>query len=135
MTNETDTTAEAPDPGDGKRRFTRVPFNVRTRIEIEGESHTVERIYNLGVGGCLLPLAIRPKRGAPCRLEIRLGDARTELSVRVEGEVIRSGEETVAVQFIRIDPDSLYHLQNIIRYNAPDPETVEKEIDRHPGIL
>ena len=126
---------ETPKKGDGKRRFTRVPFNVRTRIDIEDKSHTVDRIFNLSVGGCLLPLEIQPKKGIPCRLEIQLGDDRTDISVQVEGEVIRSGEGTVAVKFIRIDPDSLFHLQNIILYNAPNPEEVEKEIDQHPGIF
>ncbi|MFW6372505.1 MAG: PilZ domain-containing protein [Thermodesulfobacteriota bacterium] len=126
---------ETPKKGDGKRRFTRVPFHVRTRIDIEDRSHTVDRIFNLSVGGCLLPLPIQPNKGTPCRLEIQLGDNRTDISVQVEGEVIRSGEGTVAVKFIRIDPDSLFHLQNIILYNAPNPEEVEKEIDQHPGIF
>lgn len=122
-------------PVGGKRRFTRVPFDVRTRIEIEGQSHSADRIYNLSVGGCLLPLEILPEKGAPCRVEIQIGGTRTDVSVRVEGEIIRSGEGTVAVKFLRIDPDSLFHLQNIILYNASNPEEVEKEIDRHPGIF
>ena len=48
---------------------------------------------------------------------------------------MRLDAEYVAIKFTKISPEDLYHLQNIIRYNAPEPEVIEKEIDEHPGIL
>ena len=57
------------------------------------------------------------------------------LSVHVKGEVMRSEAETLAVKFTVIDADSLFHLQNIIRYNEPDYEAAEEEIRDHPGMV
>jgi hypothetical protein len=53
----------------------------------------------------------------------------------IEGEISRCDPGAVAVKFTRIDIDSLFHLHNIIRYNSPDPDKVEKEIHEHPGLL
>ncbi len=61
--------------------------------------------------------------------------ADTDVYVRVEGEIIRSESNGVAVKFTQIDPDSLFHLQNIIRYNAEDTEAIDEEITKHPGLL
>lgn len=66
---------------------------------------------------------------------IFLGHDGGEPVVDAEGKILRSCPEGVAVQFVKIDPDSLYHLQNIIRYNAPDPEVIEEEISNHPGLV
>ncbi len=120
---------------DNKRRFTRVPFKAQTSVDIQDRTYTVGEIYNLAIGGCLLHFTADAKPGTPCRITIRLSEADDALSVRVKGEVVRADSGMLAVKFIQIDPDSLFHLRNIIRYNAPDTHKVEKEIEEHPGIL
>jgi hypothetical protein len=55
--------------------------------------------------------------------------------VDVEGEIVRKDSEMAAIRFTRIDPDSLFHLRNIVRYNASDPDRVEDEIEQHPGLI
>jgi hypothetical protein len=55
--------------------------------------------------------------------------------IRIEGSVIRSDNGDIAVKFISVDPESLYHLQMLARYNSPDPEKVDEEIQKHPGIF
>jgi hypothetical protein len=63
-----------------------------------------------------------------------MGGASSDLTIKVEGEVVRTTDNQIAVKFVRIEPDSLFHLQNIILYNAADPDVVEREIDARPGI-
>ena len=48
---------------------------------------------------------------------------------------MRSDQEMTGIKFTGIDPDSLFHLHNILRYNAVDPDRVEQEIDEHPGLI
>ncbi|MGE0085456.1 MAG: PilZ domain-containing protein [Desulfococcaceae bacterium] len=120
---------------DNKRRFTRVPFRAQTSIDIQDKTHTVREIYNLAIGGCLLHFDSDAKPGTLCRITIRLSEADDAVSIRVKGEVVRTDSGMLAVKFIQIDPDSLFHLRNIIRYNAADTRKVEKEIEEHPGIL
>jgi hypothetical protein len=48
--------------------------------------------------------------------------------------VIRCADAEVAIKFVRIDPENLFHLHNIARYNSSDPEKTEDEIKKNPGI-
>ena len=115
-----------------RRRFTRVSFSVKAEMQLNDVLYEVEKLLNLSVGGCLLSMKEEFDRGTPCIIRILLTGTNNELSIRVEGEVLRCGREGVAVKFTHIDPDSLYHLQSIILYNSSDPEDVEQELIKHP---
>lgn len=115
-----------------KRRFSRIDFNVRARLAVDDREYPVERIINLSVGGCQLETGAKLPLGAECRFTILL--PRMAPGVDVFGEVVRSGDREASLKFIRISPENLMHLQNIIRYNADDPEQIEEEISSHPGL-
>lgn len=119
---------------DDNRRFSRIPFRVKAQLQIDDQTYSVSELSNLSVGGCLLPLAVDLPAGTACLLKIMLEGTTEEMSVRVEGEVVRTTPEGVALRFLRIEPDSLFHLQNIILYNAPDADAIEHELARHPGL-
>ncbi len=118
-----------------KRRFTRVPFKVSAEVKVDDTSYRTEEITNLSVGGCLLPIQADFEAGAKCHVMIRLGGTSSELTVWVEGEIIRVSPRGLAIKFTGVDVDSLHHLQNIVRYNSSDPDAVEKEIRDHIGIV
>jgi len=119
---------------DDNRRFSRVPFKVNTELQVNDAFYSAEEISNLSVGGCLLPLSVDLQPATPCQIKIFLEGTAEELKILVEGEIIRSTPEGVAIKFNRIDPQSLFHLQNIIRYNSPDADMIEFEISKHPGL-
>ncbi len=118
-----------------KRRFTRVPFMVSAEIMVNDFSCRAEEILNLSFGGCLIPVKASLEPGTECHFKIIMAGTTSELSIQVKGEVMRSDAGAVAVKFTEIDPESLFHLRNIIRYNAHDYEAVEQEIMDHPGLL
>jgi len=118
-----------------KRRFTRFTLNMNSTLYIGNVSYNVDTITNLSIGGCLLPIHADLESGAPCSLTIRLGMPESEVSIKIEGIIIRSEHGDVAVKFTGIDPDSLFHLQMLARYNSHDTEKVEEEIKKHPGII
>ncbi len=118
-----------------RRRFSRIPFRVKAEITVDDAFYSAEDIENLSVGGCLLPITADIKPGTGCHVRILLTGTSSELIIRIDGEVSRCIPEAVAIKFTRIDPDSLFHLQNIILYNSPDPNVVEKEILDHPGLV
>lgn len=115
-----------------KRRFSRVIFNVRAQLTVDQAVYTVERIGNLSIGGCQLQLNDRLLPGTACKFTVFL--PRMGPGIEVFGEVVRSAEGEAGIKFTRIDPDNLSHLQNIIRYNAEDPDLIEEEIQSHPGL-
>ncbi len=118
-----------------KRRFSRVHFGVEAQLLVNEKIYTTGEVMDLGIGGCLLGIAANLKPGAVCSLRMVLGDAENGPEIRVGGEVIRSDGGTVALRFKEIDPESLAHLQNVVRYNAEDSEPIEQEIKEHPGIF
>ena len=119
---------------DDNRRFTRIPFKMHTEITVDDRTYSTDNITNLSVGGCLLPVKVDLEPETPCRIAITLEGTTDEMAIRIEGEIVRATPEGLAVKFVRIDPESLFHLQNIIRYNSPDADAIESEITKHPGI-
>ena len=101
---------------------------------VDAQRYTTDRLDNLSVGGCLLPLKHKLQSGVACQLQIWMDGASSDLKINIDGEIVRTGNGQIAVKFMRIEPDSLFHLQNIILYNAADPAVIEEEIDARPGI-
>jgi len=117
-----------------KRNFTRVPFKVEAEIIANKTLYTIKEITNLSIGGCLIPVDADLKLGTSCKITIFLSGVTPKLTIKADGEVVRLEEHHLAIKFIRVDPDSLFHLQNIVRYNSQNPEKVEWEILNHPEI-
>jgi hypothetical protein len=118
-----------------KRRFTRFPLKMTAVLHVNDKEYTSNSLINLSIGGCLVPLDVDAAPDMPCNMVICLGSPDSELTIRASGRIIRSVKGEVAVQFIGVDPDSLFHLQMLARYNSPDSEKVEEEIKNHPGIV
>lgn len=118
-----------------KRRFSRIPFRVNAEVTVDNVLYPVSEITNLSIGGGFFPTGADIVSGASCHVKIILNGASSELSINVSGQVLRSSSGSTAIQFTSIDPDSLFHLQNIIRYNASDPDSIENEIRSHPGLI
>jgi hypothetical protein len=115
-----------------KRRFSRIFFNVKARLTVDGAVYPVDRIVNLSVGGCLLEIEKEFPLGSDCKFTILLEWMAP--GVDVFGEIVRAGEGEVGLKFTSIEPENLFHLQNIIRYNAENPDVIEEEISAHPGL-
>jgi hypothetical protein len=118
-----------------KRRFTRFPLRMNAILNVNNNSYSTNALSNLSIGGCLVPADAEIAPDTVCSMTISLGSPESELTIRTEGKVIRSDHGEIAVQFVRVDPDSLFHLQMLARYNSPDSEKIEEEIKKHPGIF
>ncbi len=120
-----------------KRKFTRIPLPFELTLILEdGSSHKVNHFDNVSVGGCLVSLQPEYADHTTCTVKIELGqDQEQEPTILAHGNIIRHNDHQLAIQFTSIDPDSLFHLQNLIRYNSPDPDKVDSEIQLHKGIL
>lgn len=107
-------------------------FDVRAQLTVGEVECQIDKIINLSVGGCLLFIDKKLPLGVDCTFTLAL-DGVVE-GVELYGEIVRSDGQEVSIKFTKVDPGSLFHLQNIIRYNSEDPDTVEKEISEHPGL-
>lgn len=118
-----------------QRRFSRIMFNVRASLETMGQVFEFDRITNLSVGGCMVETTMALPESLPGQEAVfKIFTDRTAPTVQVSGEIVRINDKEIGLKFTAIDPDDLYHLQNIIRYNAEDPDQIEKELNEHPGL-
>lgn len=115
-----------------KRRFSRVFFEANATLTVGDQEFAVGKIANVSIGGCLLEVEADLEIGQECLLTIPLSHMGP--GVDIYGEIVRKGIGGISLQFNRITPESLNHLQNIIRYNAENPEQIEEEISSRPGL-
>ena len=102
-----------------RRRDGRIFFDMPAELTIADTSYPVEQIANLSLGGCLLGIKDNLRIGAECKLTIKIDNTSPGLMIDVNGVIVRSETETTAIKFTQIEPDSLYHLRNIIKYTLP----------------
>ncbi len=110
--------------GRERRQSTRVAFTATATIRLKGTTYTDCATENLSTKGVFINgVSVSPQQeGERCDVELRLSGASSDLVVRMQGRVVRSQPEGVAVQFEEIDLDSFYHLKNIVYYNSDDPD-------------
>ena len=117
------------------RRFTRIKYGVPAIVTVDGTVLSIQSISNLCIGGALIPCEQKFDHHTRCIFRIPITGSTSDLFVEAKGEFVWCSETEAAIKFTEIDPDSLMLLQNIIRYNAEDPDAIECEIDEHQGIV
>ena len=115
-----------------RRRYSRVPFKIRAEMRVNKALWYAKEVDNLSVGGCLLPVAADLEPQTSCQVSILLSGRTSDLILKLDGRVVRCEKGTVAIKFTHNDPDSLFHLKNIVRFNSEDPDSIEQEILNYP---
>lgn len=117
------------------RKYTRITLNFNADLKINHQWLRQNKILDLSLGGCLLQVEEEFDSNAPCQVEIALGDGDNPLKIKVKGRVVRSMPGNLSLKFTEIGLESFHHLQNLIRYNAPDPDRISKELEEHQGLI
>jgi len=118
---------------DEKRRMSRVPFDIRAKIEKEGlEGFVAGVVDNISLNGALIHLEEKTlpfAQGDPVILHIHLAAEEPEFYIHAKGDVVRfDGEVGLAIHFNQVDLDSFVHLKNILSYNIGDHEKIMDEL-------
>ncbi|MBW2622478.1 MAG: PilZ domain-containing protein [Deltaproteobacteria bacterium] len=110
------------------RRRTRVRFN--TLATLIGPEGTLTRLVTSDISLNSLHVESEVIWDPGTRMEIllHLTGASSNLSLRMEGRVIRAEQEGMAIEFSKIDIDSFFHLRNIISLNSGEPEKIDREL-------
>jgi hypothetical protein len=110
-----------------KRKFTRVPFRTIVRLTIGDAVVTSNHLHNISLGGAHISFTGDLPEQTACAIEFELTGPASLLKIQVEGEIVRSDLDGIAVQFTKIDLDSLIYLRHLVRVHARDPEDVNGE--------
>ncbi len=60
-------------------------------------------------------------------IEVSLGLAGSELSIKLKGMAVRHTDAGIAIEFREMDLDSFTHLKALIAYNSDNADAVEDE--------
>jgi len=112
-----------------KRDTTRVEFHTRAELEIDGQglSGTVE---DLSLKGLFLKTEASQRFiqiGQKVKVTIRFSGTTSNLSVDVQGKVVRLTQEGLGIEFTDMEFDSFVYLRNVVAYNAGDEDVIMDE--------
>ena len=124
----------APARGGQARRHDRVPFHTVVCLAFpDGETFDHCETRELGLRGVLVEGVRGREVDEACRVELCLTGTSSRTCLTMEGKVVRLQEDGAAIRFTATDPDSFFHLQNIIYYNSEDADTLQDPPFRGAG--
>ncbi|MBF0481642.1 MAG: PilZ domain-containing protein [Desulfovibrionaceae bacterium] len=80
---------------------------------------------NVSLKGVLCEPQPRATQGAQCELELTLNP---DIQLTVQVKILRSDATGCAIDFLSMDEASFFHLRNIVRYGAPDADSIDQEL-------
>lgn len=108
-----------------KRKRSRVNIGLTAKVITATQTQEV-KTKNLSLKGVLVTPGLQIGEGTPCYLELILSP---EIKMTLKGKIVRDSQQETAVDFIRMDPDTFFHLRNLVRIHAPDPDQIERELN------
>jgi hypothetical protein len=117
------------------REFSRVAVKVRVLVRSEGIDIDTKRSIDLSMNGIFVECDEPLPLGTKCELTILLDGTDPMIRVECGGVVRRVTPEGMAIEFVELTLESYEHLQNLVRFNAPDLNTVEMELKEHLGLI
>lgn len=111
-----------------RRNKTRVQFETRVVVRT-GDTVVTSRAgsRDISLRGLYIETDRELLQGTSCEVEILLTGTSSKLAIKAQGRVARRGPKGLGIEFESIDPDSYFHLRNLLLYNTEDPALVEQE--------
>ncbi len=109
------------------RKNSRVPFKTAITMRFADRSYEHRETSDLSLKGVSVIGVTGHRVGEQCAVELHLSGSDSNVSLKMQGEVVRVGPSGLALHLFAIDLDSFSHLKNIIAYNLDDPDQVDKE--------
>lgn len=110
--------------GEDKRRRSRVNAQFDAYVYIDGEKIPVST-QNISMKGALFDPEPRLAEGRECTVLFVLSK---DVTVRLKGQIVRSSDEGMAIDFESMDENAFFHLRNMVRYSAADADKIDKEL-------
>lgn len=120
-----------------KRNHERVPFTARVTVFSKGQRIVSDAdTRDISLKGMYVQSAQRLGIGTHCGLELQLSGASSQLTLTIDGTVVREDDAGIGIVFNTIDLDSYYHLKNILLYNTEDPDSFSGRLSMDtPDVL
>lgn len=117
------------------RQSTRVEVGVTVEITTADGRRAKGTARDLSVKGLAVDTDQRIEAGTTCGLTLFLDGGLGSVELQAEAVVVRSDDRGLALELGAVQLDSLEHLRKLVLYNSANPTTIEREFDRHQGLL
>jgi len=117
------------------RQSTRVAVGVTVEITTADGGRVTGTARDLSVKGLAVDTSQHIDAGTHCQLTLFLDGGLGSVELQAEALVVRSDDRGLALELGAVQLDSLEHLRKLVLYNSADPTTIEREFDRHQGLL
>lgn len=111
---------------DDRRHNVRVSFHATVDLDFSGQQYQGCETDNLSTKGVLVLGITDRDIGESCLVTLHLAGSRDDLTLSMQGEIMRLEDRGIGIHFTEIDLDSYTHLRNIIYYNVDDPDSLDE---------
>jgi hypothetical protein len=119
---------------DDHREFTRIARTLEADV-VAGDETFHGSTRDLSIKGALVVCGAALPPGTPCACTLHLAGRENDVCIQVHGVVVRAVDDALAIEFRElVGPESYQLLHDLVLYNAPDPQRVEREFAAHIGL-
>ena len=112
-----------------KRNFDRITF--QTKAIVRSKDDTVIGIAeNMSLDGIFLKTPEKLNLNRLVKIELLITGTSSQLSILLDGKIMRHENVGMAIQFKNIDLDAFFHLKNLISYNTNQMDNLEDEFKK-----
>ena len=100
-----------------KRNFDRIPFQTKATVRSK-DATVIGIVENLSLDGIFLKTPEKLSLNRIVKIEVLFTGTSSQLSILLDGKIMRHENVGMAIQFKNVDMDAFFHLKNLISYNV-----------------
>jgi hypothetical protein len=112
-----------------KRNFARIPFQTKAIVRSK-DATVIGIVENLSLDGIFLKTPEKLKLNRVVKIELLFTGTSSQLSILLDGKIMRHENVGMAIQFKDVDMDAFLHLKNLISYNTNQMEKLKGEFEK-----
>ena len=112
-----------------KRNFDRIPFQTKAIVRSK-DTTVIGIVENLSLDGIFLKTPEKLNLNRIVKIELLSTGTSSQLSILLDGKIMRHENIGMAIQFKNVDMDAFLHLKNLISYNTSQIEKLNNEFEK-----
>ena len=112
-----------------KRNFDRIPFQTKAIVRSK-DTTVIGIVENLSLDGIFLKTPEKLTLNRIVKIELLFTGTSSQLSILLDGKIMRHENVGMAIQFKNVDMDAFFHLKNLIAYNTNQVGKLKDEFQR-----
>jgi len=112
-----------------KRNFARIPFPTKAIVRAK-DATVIGIVENLSLDGIFLKTPERLGLNRIVKIELLFTGTSSQLSILLDGKIMRHENLGMAIQFKDVDMDAFLHLKNIISCSTNQMEKIKDDFQK-----